>query len=158
MSRPSNTRNEYELREIPRAGGQAAYERPRTSSVAAAGFQTLKQKQQNNVAAEKSRRTSRLQKGQDPNAPMPKKHYDGSFCSTQENPRMRKNSRSARLTKRQVRSRAWTSTKSPLKSWSTDSAPVLRLACGLRWHSKEMRRKEIISFPRRRRPQDGSGS
>jgi hypothetical protein len=50
------------------------------------------------------------------------------------------------------------STKSPLKSWSIDLVPVFRQVCELRWHSREMPKKEIISFLKRRRPQDGSAS
>lgn len=47
-------------------------EKPRTSSVIAADFQYLRQKMANEVAAEKSRKTSRITKGLDPDAPRKK--------------------------------------------------------------------------------------
>ena len=45
-----------------------------------AQFQTLKQIQQNEVAATQSRKTSRLTRGLDPNVPRPKYPPDGT-CS-----------------------------------------------------------------------------
>lgn len=42
------------------------------SSLLAANYQALKQIQQNEVAAERSRKTSRVSRGLDPNVPRPK--------------------------------------------------------------------------------------
>lgn len=50
-------------------------ERHRTSSAAAIQFQRLKQMQQNDVAAQKSRKTSRISKGLNPDVPKPNKAY-----------------------------------------------------------------------------------
>lgn len=51
-------------------------DRPRTSSVIAADFLYLKQKMQNDHAANVSRKTSRLSKGLDPNAPRKTKQQE----------------------------------------------------------------------------------
>lgn len=77
MSRPSNNRD-LELRSLSKTG-QAYYdEKPRTSSVAALQFQRLKQIQQNEVAADKSRKTSRISKGLNPDVPKPRKINTGN--------------------------------------------------------------------------------
>lgn len=75
MSRLNPPKKEYEMTEVPRG---SALQRPENraqaprSSLLIANFQTLKQIQQNEVAAEQSRKTSRLSRGMDPNVPRPK--------------------------------------------------------------------------------------
>lgn len=118
MSRPAN--KEYEMRNVnePYRG-----ERPRTSSAAALHFQQLKQIQQNEVAAERARRSSRVSKGL-PESARPKKVYVGTPALTQRSPRTKRSSESARPTRRPGRSRIWMSTRSRWRSWSTGSGPT----------------------------------
>jgi hypothetical protein len=79
-----NTKNQpgdIELKEYNKANKPVYQdeETRRTSSALAANFQAIRQKTQNHVAADKSRKTSRLTKNLDPNVPAPKKHYEGKF-------------------------------------------------------------------------------
>ena len=106
----SKGQQEYELAPIKK-GQPYDEDRPRTSSVAAQIFQTLKHKQQNNAEAEKSRRTSRLSKGLNPDVPRPQAPTKSKFLSTQITPRIRRKPMSVVWTTRLKISRAWTSTK-----------------------------------------------
>lgn len=80
MSRPSNNRememktyNNPNSRNEPNRYNQGYNEeRPRTSSAAALQFQRLKQLQQNEIAAQQSRRESRASKGLNPDVPKPR--------------------------------------------------------------------------------------
>ena len=63
------------MTEVPRGSSlQRPENRPQgaRSSLLIANFQTIKQIQQNEVAAERSRKTSRMSRGLDPNVPKPK--------------------------------------------------------------------------------------
>lgn len=71
---------EYELQDIPRGlSVHRDMDRPRGSSAMIANFQTVKHIQQNEFAAEQSRKTSRLSRGLDPNVPRPK-HPPQCIC------------------------------------------------------------------------------
>jgi hypothetical protein len=146
MSRPNNNK-EYELRNInePYNG-----ERPRTSSAAALRFQQLKAIQQNEVAADRSRRSSRVSKGL-PDAPRPKKVHVGTSFSIQKSLAMRKNWKSGRPVRRQGRSRTWTSIRYLWSSCFTALGLVSRRVCGLRQPCGAMLRRVTTSCPRRRR-------
>jgi hypothetical protein len=76
MSKKSNMK-EYEMRDVRAPGQPYAGEKPRQNSFVVANVQTIIQIQQNEVAAEKSRRTSRLQKNLNPDVPRPDKIYTG---------------------------------------------------------------------------------
>lgn len=71
MAQRNNNQAEYEMQDIPRTSVQKYENRPRTSSFVAATFQGMKMRQENEVAAEKSRRTSRISKGLNPDVPRP---------------------------------------------------------------------------------------
>ncbi len=57
-------------------------ERPRTSTAIAREFQYLKQKMENEVQIEKARRTSRMSRGLNPDAPKPIQPPKCTFCSS----------------------------------------------------------------------------
>ena len=96
MSKQRPTK-EYELQDVQRGlSVNRNQDKPRGSSVLIAGFQTLKHIQQNDVAAERSRKTSRLSRGLDPNVPRPKNPPQGIPSTTQKNPRMRKSCKRGR--------------------------------------------------------------
>lgn len=153
MSRPNNNK-EYELRNVnePYNG-----ERPRTSSAAALHFQQLKAIQQNEIAADRSRRSSRVSKGL-PDAPRPKKVHVGTFSFIQISLAMRRNWESERPMRRQDRSRAWMSIKSPWRSCCTVLELVSRLGCEVRQRCGVMHRRVTTSCPRRRRRLPGFAS
>ena len=71
------SRGQQDIELAPMKGQPYDEDRPRTSSVAAQLFQTLKHKQQNTAEAEKSRRTSRLSKGLNPDVPRPQQQPKG---------------------------------------------------------------------------------
>jgi|LakMenE18May11ns_1017448.scaffolds.fasta_scaffold9092208_1 hypothetical protein len=76
MSKKSNMR-EYEMKDVRGPGQPYTGEKPRQNSFVVSNVQTIIQIQQNEVAAEKSRRTSRLQKNLNPDVPRPQKVYTG---------------------------------------------------------------------------------
>lgn len=76
MSKKSNMR-EYEMKDVRAPGQPYTGEKPRQNSFVVSNVQTIIQIQQNEVAAEKSRRTSRLQKNLNPDVPRPQKVYTG---------------------------------------------------------------------------------
>ena len=78
MSKKSNMR-EYEMKDVRAPGQPYTGEKPRQNSFVVSNVQTIMQIQQNEVAAEKSRRTSRLQKNLNPDAPRPEKIYTGKI-------------------------------------------------------------------------------
>lgn len=153
MSRPNNIKD-FELRNInePYNG-----ERPRTSSAAALRFQQLKAIQQNDVAADRSRRSSRVSKGL-PDAPRPKKVHVGTSFSIQKNLATRRSWKSGRPMRRQGKSRTWTSIRSLWRNCCTALGLVLKRACGLRRRCGVTNRRATTSCPRRRRLLPGSAS
>ena len=78
MSKKSNMR-EYEMKDVRAPGQPYTGEKPRQNSFVVSNVQTIIQIQQNEVAAEKSRRTSRLQNNLNPNVPRPDKIYTGKI-------------------------------------------------------------------------------
>ena len=64
--RPSNVR-EVELQDIPRGSVDVYGNTAKRNSVVITNYQLLKQKQQNEVAADSSRKSSRISRGLNPN-------------------------------------------------------------------------------------------
>lgn len=81
LMRKASQSRDIELGDIRKPNQPYNEQRPRTSSLAAIQYQRLKQMQQNEVAADKSRKSSRISKGLNPDAPKARKIYTGMILS-----------------------------------------------------------------------------
>ena len=133
-------------------------DRPRTSTAIAREFQYLRQKMENDSEIVKARKTSRLSRGLNPDAPLPPQPPKGTpFCS-QDLPKMRRKPTIAGRIRRQMRSRRWISIKSLWTNSAIVSGPASTEVFPAMQPQEEIWRKGIISCPRRRRLQVGSSS
>ena len=130
-------------------------DRPRGSSTLIAGFQTLKHIQQNEVAAERSRKTSRLSRGLDPNIPRPKNVHQGRPSTTQKNLKTRNSCSRGRWMTKPIRYRVWTSTRYLWNSFWRDSAPTWKLVYLMMLLFAETRKRETTSYQKNRKLQVG---
>ena len=133
-------------------------DRPRTSTAIAREFQYLRQKMENDGEIVKARKTSRISRGLNPDAPLPPQPPKGTPFFSQDPPKMRRKPIIAGRTKRQTRSRRWISTKSPWTSSAIVSGPASTGVFPTMQPLEEIWRREITSCPRRRRLRVGSSS
>ncbi len=82
---------------------------------------------QNNAAAEKSRKTSRLSKGLNPDVPRPAAHNVGIFYLIQLHQKIKNKLKVEKPMRKQLRSQKWTNTEFPLKNSATDLEQILKL-------------------------------
>lgn len=82
---------EVELQDVPRGSVDVYGNTVKRNSIVATNYQLLKQKQQNDVAADKSRRSSRISKGLNPNVERPKAAPVGKCLYIQESRKIKRN-------------------------------------------------------------------
>jgi len=82
---------------------------------------------ENEVEIDKARKTSRISRGLNPDAPRPPQPPKCKPSSTQRLLAMRKKLRPARWTKKQEKFKLWTSTRSPWRSSAIDSELTSKL-------------------------------
>ena len=133
-------------------------DRPRTSTAIAREFQYLRQKMENDSEIVKARKTSRLSRGLNPDAPLPPQPPKGTPFLSQDPPKMRRKPTIAGRIRKPTRSRRWMSTKSPWTSCAIVSEPASMEVFPAMQPQEEIWSREITSYPRRRRLQVGSNS
>ena len=132
-------------------------DRPRTSTAVAREFQYLRQKMENEVEIDKARKTSRISRGLNPDAPKPPQPPRGILSYIKVLPRMRSKLRQEGRMTKLIRFKLWTSTRYPWISCATDSVPVSKQVLAQMLQPNEMQRKVIINCLRKKKLQAGSG-
>lgn len=89
-------------------------------------YRRVSQMVQNNVAAEKSRKTSRLSKGLNPDVPRPVNQSPGKFEVIQLLQRMKNKLKVKKLMKRHQRFKRWINTEYLWKNYAIDLEQILK--------------------------------
>lgn len=135
---------EYEMHDSMRSGGVEPM-RKATSSALVTEFRRVSQMVQNTNAAEKSRKTSRMTKGLNPDVPRPNKPDYGTHRITQDPLATRRKPSRRKLMRRPLKCPRWTSTAFPWKNCATGSGPTWKLVYShsLRSHHRTSHQEEL---------------